>query len=87
MKLLMHSRDKVGDFQDRVLLHVPIGFLMGLFPFDTGLKDIFIRYEENEDLHEHDKAWKDYFGAMVGYVLGRFTLIGLIIWLILRVRD
>lgn len=52
MKLLTHDRDKIGDFQKLVLLHTPVGFLMGVDPLGRGLKDLFIAYEENDDVWE-----------------------------------
>ena len=80
---LRHERDKVGDFGKRTLMHIPVGFVIGLLPFSGGLKDLFISYEENEDLHTKDEAWKDYFGAIVGYIPGRLVLVGLCVWLAL----
>jgi len=77
---LKHDRDKVGDFSKRVLLHIPIGFVIGaVFPLSFPLLWLFIKYEENEDLHTKDEAWKDYFGAMVGSSLGLLTLIILLL--------
>ncbi|GAH20484.1 unnamed protein product, partial [marine sediment metagenome] len=82
MKWLTHERDKIGDFQKRVLIHLPIGFIIGvLFPLTYPALKIFIRYEENEDVHTKDQAWKDYAGAMVGCVIGNFVEAGIIIWL------
>lgn len=75
MKLLKHDRDSVGDFQYRVLIHVPIGFLIGLvslIPFTSlgeNLKNLFEAYENSEDVHTSDEAWKDYFGAIAGVVI------------------
>ena len=87
MKLLKHSRDEVGDFQNRVLLHIPIGYIIGLLsvvPFSgSTLAGMFLKYERNEDLHTEDQAWKDIFGGMVGFVPGAFTGLGLLIWFIL----
>ena len=80
---LKHERDDEGDFGKRALMHIPIGYIMGLLPFSSGLNKLFRAYEENEDLHTQDEAWKDYFGAMVGYIPGRLTLIGLCIWAVL----
>jgi len=65
-RLLTHNRDKEGDFGYRVLLHIPIGLLMGMPLLGWALIPIFISYEQNEDLHTSDQAWKDYFGALVG---------------------
>ena len=68
---ITHSRDKVGDFGDRVVLHIPIGVFIGVtFPLSIPLVWLFIKYEENEDVHTKDEAWKDYFGAIVGAVIG-----------------
>jgi len=81
-KLITHNRDDEGDYGSRFVLHIIPGFLMGLLP---GFSKLFIQYEENEDLHTKDEAWKDYAGAMWGYVPGRLLLILFIIWLILKV--
>lgn len=79
-RLITHNRDKVGDFGSRVVLHIPIGFLIGItFPLSYPLLKIFKAYEQNEDAHEKDKAWKDYFGAMVGMAIGLLAEIALII--------
>lgn len=71
MKILTHVRDQVGDFQHRVLIHIPIGFLMGIssiIPFlGYGLVQLFLKYQRNEDAHTEDQAWKDIYGAIVGY--------------------
>lgn len=69
-KLITHSRDDEGDFGIRVLLHIPIGILMSIPIFGWGLLYLFKFYEKNEDLHTNDQAWKDTFGAMVGYIVG-----------------
>ena len=83
MKILRHSRDKAGDYQSRVLLHIPIGLYMGFFPLSRGLRELFIRYEESEDKWVKDQAWKDYAGAMVGYVIGR-AIMWLVVALIIK---
>ncbi|KKK68051.1 hypothetical protein LCGC14_2947930 [marine sediment metagenome] len=87
-KIWRHERDDEGDFGSRAFLHIPVGIYMGLFPFSRGLRELFIRYEENEDKHVADEAWKDYAGAMVGYVIGRtmfwVALVGLVVWLVSR---
>lgn len=70
-KAIKHNRDNEGDYGERVLLHIPIGIYMGLFPLSRGLRELFIAYEENEDKRVYDEAWKDYAGAMVGYIIGR----------------
>ena len=79
---ITHNRDDEGDFGIRVLLHIPIGFLMGLtaiIPFlGYGLLQLFLKYERNEDVHTQDEAWKDIFGAIVGYSISTIIiLIGL----------
>lgn len=88
MPFLKHERDKVGDFQPRVLLHIPIGFIMGLtsvIPFvGYGLTRLFIRYEENEDIHTKDQAWKDYFGALVGFTAASIVILAGSILLVLK---
>ena len=72
---IKHNRDSEGDFGVRMLLHIPIGLLIGLtFPLSFPIAWLFIRYEENEDLHTKDEAWKDYFGAIVGCSIGIVTL-------------
>jgi len=81
-KLLTHNRDKEGDFGIRVLLHIPAGIMMGLLDWNNGLVKLFKVYELNEDAHTHDQAWKDVFGAMVGWVIGRLLLTGTIAFLV-----
>lgn len=81
-KLWKHTRDKAGDFGFRSLLHIPIGILMGIPIIGKPLQDIFIKYEDNEDFHTEDQAWKDYNGAMIGIVITELALIGFIAWLI-----
>ncbi len=88
-RLITHNRDDEGDFGIRVLIHIPIGFFMGLLLFnDQGLINMFLKYERNEDAHTQDEAWKDIFGALVGFVIGRTVSLGLfvllIIWLVGR---
>ena len=83
-KLITHDRDDEGDFGSRVVLHIPVGFVIGLaFPLSLPLLWLFIRYEENEDKHVKDEAWKDYFGAMVGCVVGMAVLLALLFTLLL----
>ena len=82
MRLLKHDRDKVGDFQRRALLHLPVGFLcaastLGHWVLPLILTAGFIFYEKNEDLHTRDQAWKDTFGWLLGAFLGAFMLAGL----------
>lgn len=57
---------------------------MGIPILGKPLRDIFIRYEENEDLHTKDQAWKDYNGAMIGEVITELALIVGAIWLMLK---
>jgi hypothetical protein len=75
MKILKHERDTVGDFQKRAFLHIPIGIIIGAswlahwsVPLILGY--LFSCYEENEDGHTKDQAWKDYFGCLIGIVIG-----------------
>jgi hypothetical protein len=65
-----HNRDSVGDFGIRALIHIPIGIIMSIPVFGWGLVYLFYKYQRNEDLHTEDAAWKDIFGAIVGYVIG-----------------
>ena len=69
-KLIRHNRDDEGDFGIRVLIHIPVGIIMSVPVIGWGLVALFIFYEKNEDLHTRDEAWKDLFGAMVGFVAG-----------------
>jgi len=80
VKLLKHSRDKTGDFQERVLLHIPAGLIIGIPILGWAFAYIFKAYEENEDVHTKDQAWKDYFGAMVGAAITTLACLGVIIW-------
>lgn len=78
-KHITHCRDDEGDYGVRFLLHIPAGILIGV-----GLlgKDLFLKYERNEDAHTEDEAWKDIAGAMWGCVIGRVLLaIGLAVLL------
>ena len=85
MKILRHKRDKVGDYQERVLMHVPIGALAGIPLLGKTVEKLFIQYEENEDLHTKDQAWKDYAGALVGAIAVELILIGLVIWAVSKI--
>lgn len=78
--ILTHERDKVGDYQRRLLMHIPIGMIMGIPILGLPVLWLFIRYEENEDLHEKDKAWKDYAGAIAGACI----MVIVLIWIIVR---
>lgn len=53
-----------------MLLHVPVGIVMSIPVFGWGLVLLFMRYEESEDKWVKDQAWKDYYGAIVGFILG-----------------
>ena len=79
-KWLTHSRDKTGDFGYRAFLHIPIGLLIGIPLLGLPLLLVFIRYEENEDIHTKDEAWKDYFGAIIGAVISTLVITGLLIY-------
>ena len=79
-KTFTHERDAIGDFGYRTVLHIPIGFLIGVtFPLSYPLLILFIKFERNEDLHTEDQAWKDYNGALIGTALGLLTEVGLLI--------
>lgn len=81
---IKHVRDIEGDFGVRMLLHIPVGLLIGLtFPLSIPLVWLFIRYEENEDLHTKDEAWKDYFGALVGCAVGVVAVIVVILMMLM----
>ena len=69
-KTITHPRDQDGDFGVRVLIHVPIGILMAIPVLGWGLIALFIQYENNEDFWVKDIAFKDYYGALVGFVCG-----------------
>lgn len=75
-KHFSHSRDDEGDFGIRVLMHIPIGMLLGIPILGWGLIWLFREYENSEDKWVHDEAWKDYYGAIVGCCL---TIIGIIV--------
>ena len=77
-----HERDEAGDFGFRSLMHIPIGMLMGIPVLGKPLRDIFVRYEENEDVHTKDQAWKDYNGAMIGEAITEVVSVALLIWFI-----
>ena len=84
-KTIKHNRDNEHDYGERFLLHIPIGFYMGVFPFSRGLRELFIRYEESEDKWVKDEAWKDYAGTMAGYVMGRTLLVIIVVYVLLRI--
>jgi len=55
----------------RVLIHIPVGLLIGFsyfahWAFPIVLGYLFWQYEENEDRHLNDGAWKDIKGAIWG---------------------
>ena len=78
-KFLTHPRDFDGDYQERLLMHIPVGILMGIPLLGLPLLRLFIRYEENEDAHTKDQAWKDYAGALVGISI---TIIAIVVTLL-----
>ena len=84
MKFLKHERDKVGDYQRRLLMHIPIGLLIGVPIIGYPILKLFVAYEDSEDFWVHDKAWKDYAGALVGAVIMELIIIGLVIYLLWR---
>jgi len=65
-----HNRDLVGDFGIRAFIHIPIGIVCSIPVYGWALSYLFYKYERNEDKHTIDMAWKDIYGALVGYVLG-----------------
>ena len=74
-KHLKHPRDRDKDFGIRVLLHIPIGLLIGFLLIYSpiagiGLLLLFLVYEWTEDWRVFDHAWKDLFGGLVGCVIG-----------------
>lgn len=79
-RTLTHNRDDEGDFGVRALMHLPIGILMGVPILGLPVLWLFIRYEQNEDRHVKDEAWKDYYGALVGAAATTLAVIGIIIW-------
>ena len=81
-KHLTHSRDVEGDFGVRVIVHIPIGVIMSIPILGWGLINLFLTYERNEDIHTEDQAWKDIFGAIVGFVIG-LSVQGIILWRII----
>jgi len=81
---ITHNRDKDGDFGIRMLLHIPIGIILSIPVFSWGLIYLFKFYERNEDAHCEDEAWKDTYGAIVGYIIGLFLQIGVILWVSAR---
>lgn len=80
--ILKHKRDTVGDFQPRVLIHIPIGFLIIIsvlahWSIPICLTLLFLLYQKNEDIHTSDEAWKDLFGAIVGAIIAGLFILAL----------
>jgi len=84
-RVFIHERDKEHDFGIRAVIHIPVGFVMGLLDWSNGLARLFIFYEKNEDRHTQDQAWKDTFGLIIGWIIGRLVLVGFLAWLIIKV--
>ncbi|MBA7506587.1 hypothetical protein ES706_05279 [subsurface metagenome] len=62
--------------------------IASVIPFlGYGLVQLFLKYERNEDVHTEDQAWKDIFGAIVGFVMAIFTVFGVGIWLLLELLQ
>jgi len=80
LNMIRHPRDDEGDFGVRAIQHVIVGLLIGVPLLGYPLLKLFIRYEENEDKHVKDEAWKDYFGAMVGAAITEVAIVALIAW-------
>jgi dolichol kinase len=80
----------LNDLPVRTLLHIPIGFVIGLaacFPFISAgrvILHLFIRYEESEDKHLKDQAWKDYYGAIIGAVIAYLVFSAAVIYAFVR---
>ena len=55
-KKITHPRDDDGDYGIRVLLHIPIGLLMGIPIIGYQLMRMFLLYEKNEDKWTSDEA-------------------------------
>ena len=79
----VHNRDMERDFGVRAIIHIPIGIVMGLLDWNNGLTRLFEFYERNEDRHSGDQAWKDVFGVMIGWVIGRLALVALVAWAVI----
>lgn len=84
-RVFTHNRDTEHDFGIRAVLHIPAGFFMGLLDWTNGFAGLFEFYERNEDRHVKDQAWKDVFGAMVGYVIGRLVLVAFLAWAVVEI--
>jgi prolipoprotein diacylglyceryltransferase len=83
-RMIKHERDDEGDFGYRMAVHIPVGLLASLPVLGGGLLRLFLEYERNEDLHTQDEAWKDIFGAIVGYVIGTLMVLAGLIWLVVK---
>ena len=57
---------------------------MGVFsyvPFvGSTFAHLFEKYQANEDLRTADEAWKDLFGALIGFGIGSFVILLALIW-------
>lgn len=73
-RIWRHNRDDEGDFGSRAALHIPVGMLMGIPVLGWQMIPLFLEYERNEDNHTTDEAWKDIFGAMVGFATMTLSL-------------
>ena len=80
-----HNRDNEGDYGSRMLMHIPAGFFIGLIPFNREFSDHLKFYEDNEDAHTKDEAWKDEAGILVGIVMGRILLVAIVIYVLGRI--
>ncbi len=79
-KKIKHPRDEAGDYGIRVVMHVPIGLIMGIPIIGYQLMRLFFFYEKNEDRWTSDQAWKDTAGALVGMSVTIVVITGLCIW-------
>ena len=83
-RTITHPRDKHGDYGIRVLLHIPVGLLMGIPILGYQLMQLFFFYEKNEDKWTSDQAWKDTAGALFGMAITVIVSLILIIWVAVR---
>ena len=72
----------ISDFA-RIVIHIPIGMLIGIPIIGAPLRETFHMYEANEDKHIQDQAWKDLRGAMVGEIIDEIIFLALIVGLLL----
>ena len=86
-RTITHPRDEEGDYGIRVVMHIPIGIIMGIPIIGFQLMSLFFFYQKNEDSWTSDQAWKDTAGALVGTVVTTIAFTGLGIWAIIHYRK